>query len=72
MNEAVSTAKPIGEMPALEITAVVGGFALWLLIASFMIWFFWKVIRAQLRIPDEMAGIRTALERIADRLERDR
>jgi len=37
--------------------------------AFFFYFFFWKMIRAQLVVPKELAGIRSALERIANKLE---
>lgn len=70
MEESAETVKSISELSGVEILAMAGAFALWLAIVSGFIWFFWKVIRAQLRIPEEMAGIRVALERIAERLDK--
>lgn len=60
------------DMTAIELIAVAGAFVTWLAIAAFFIWFYWKIIRAQLRMPEELAGIRAALERIADRLDQSR
>lgn len=57
------------QMSALELAAAAGLFAVWLALFASMIWFVFKIIRAQLKTPEELAGIRVAL-RIADILER--
>ena len=72
MDESAAPVKSIGELSGVEILAMAGAFALWLALVSGFIWFFWKIIRAQLRVPEEMAGIRAALERIADSLDKSR
>lgn len=73
MNEITEVAKPLSELslPA-QIALTAGGVILWLVFAVFFFRLFWRLIRAQLRTPDELAGIRAALERIADKLDQNR
>ena len=57
----------IGQTPIYPdiITIIVG-------VLFTLLWFgfIWKIIRAQLRVPKELAAIRVALERIADQMEK--
>lgn len=69
MVQPANAASSLTEFSTAEWLGIGVSFLIWFGFAAFFVWFFWKVIRAQLRMPDELAGIRKALERIADKLE---
>ena len=63
---------PFSELSVVEQVASVLGilFAL-VLFAAFFYFIWWKMIRAYITMPKELAGIRVALERIADAAEKN-
>jgi hypothetical protein len=70
MDSIEGTARNFNDMSAIELFAFSAMTVLWLAFVGLWVWLIWKVIRAQLRIPDELTGIRKALERIADKIEK--
>ncbi len=51
--------------------AIAGGFVIFLGWFAFIIWMMGRIFSAYKTVPKELAGIRKALERIADRLEKE-
>ncbi len=61
------------ELSALEqVLRVFGGLLALGLFGVFFYFIWWKMIRAHIRTLQELAGIRAALERIADAMEKTR
>ena len=72
MDDAAAKTGSLADLGNGEVLATVAIAAIWLVFAFFFFRLFWKLLRAQLRAPEELAGIRVALERIASALEKDR
>jgi hypothetical protein len=70
--ENATPAIELSEATAIELVALIGAACLWFAFIGFFMWFAWKIIRAQLRVPEELAGIRAALEKIVERLDQRR
>lgn len=62
---------PFSELSAAEqIGSILGGVLVLALFGLFFYFVWWKMIRSYIQTPKELAGIRVALERIADALEK--
>jgi len=66
-QETVPPIDPYAEMGFWEALGVFGFVVLWF---GFFGWIMWQAFRAHRIVPKELEGIRTALERIADQLEK--
>lgn len=61
---------PFSELSTVEqVSTVIGVLFALALFAAFFYFIWWKMIRAYIRMPHELAGIRAALERIATAME---
>lgn len=58
------------ELSAVEqVSTVLGVVFAFAIFAVFFYFVWWKMLRAYIRLPEELAGVRAALERIADAME---
>lgn len=73
MEEVTAESVPVqfSDFSALEIAGMVFAWlALLALVGAFFYFFWWKMIRSYIQTPKELKGIRVALERIADNMEK--
>jgi len=70
--QTLETADDTMNIPPPEAMTPLGwlGLALGLVIYGLFLWYAFKWVRGWIKTPQELAGIRQALERIADQLEK--
>lgn len=69
VDEVIEPATAVSEIGVLEGVGIAVAFLFWAIIMG---WTFWLMFRAHRIVPKELKGIREALERIADQLEKDK